>query len=208
MPDAQTTINEYINAIVATLPAPPPKYTDVNPFYFDEENAKELATAEFSPYYDELLSDYMHDVDTTKTRLQNDNGKILSELNSQKDYFIKEQGTNLERVIRGIKEGYEGAGLYFSGNRNRDIKETQADVQGGIEDYMRQSKYKKEGYNTDLSRNIEDIDLAANRYTRDIGREKETAITGQVNTMEGEELDQYLQGAQTYYSNPSWGSQI
>jgi len=202
------SIDEYISAIVATLPAPPPKYTEVNPFWFDEKNAEDMATAEYSPYYDELLQDYMTDVDTTKKRLGNDTTKILSELDSQKDYFVQKEGTNLERTIRGIKEGYEGSGLYFSGNRNRDVKETQADYQTGMEDYMRQHKFQDTGYETDLQRQLEDKSLAANRYTRDIGREKQTAIAGQVGQYKQEAIDEYLIGADKYYSQPNWSSMI
>ena len=37
------SLDEYINAIAATLPAPPKKYTEVNPFFFDEQNRSDDA---------------------------------------------------------------------------------------------------------------------------------------------------------------------
>lgn len=203
-----TTVDEYINAIVATLPAPPPKYTEVNPFWFDEKAAEELATAEYSPYYKELVDDYMSDVNTQTERLQGDNTKILSELNSQRDYFIQDQGVKLDRAIRGVKEGYASTGLYFSGENQRTQKETQADYQSGINDYMSQHKYKVAGQQEETNRGLQDLTTQANRYQRDIGREKETAITGQVQTLKDEALDEYLTGAKTYYQNPDWSTAL
>lgn len=203
-----TTVDEYINAIVATLPAPPPKYTEVNPFWFDEKAAEELATAEYSPYYKELVDDYMSDVNTQTERLQGDEKKILSELNSQRDYFVQDQGVKLDRTLRGIKEGYSSAGMYFSGENRRTQQETQADYQSGLNDYMRQYKYKTSGTQEDTRRGLQDLTTGANRYQRDIEREKQTAISGQVQTLRDEALDEYLTGAQTYYQNPSWSKAL
>jgi hypothetical protein len=202
------SVEDFVKAITDTLPKPPPPYSEVNPFYFDEQNAKDLATAEFSPYYDELIQDYMKDVDTTKTRLGEDKTKILSELESQKDYFMQNEGTNLDRMIRGIKEGYESKGLYFSGENQRTQGEAQSDYQSKLDDYMRQYQYKTTGYQTDYQRGLEDVTSAATKYNRDVGREKETAITGQVGQLKGEAMDEYLLGAQKYYENPNWGSMI
>lgn len=202
------TLEEYIKAITDTLPEPPPRYDEVNPFYFDEQWANEYATAEFSPYFDEKLSEYMTDVETTKKRLGDDTSRFLTEMEAQKDTFMQRSGRELDKMIRGIKEGYESSGLYFSGMKNRDIKEAQDENQFDTENFMRQYQLQTDEAKLDQQRKLEDLNLGSGRYQRDIGREKDAAIAGQVQQLKGEAMDEYLLGAQTYYSQPNWASKV
>lgn len=199
-----TSVDDYIAAITDLLPKPKTPYSEINPFEFDEAAAKELATAEFSPYYDELLSDYMTDVETTKSRIGEDKQTFLSELNAQKDSFLEKSGTQLDRAIRGIREGYSGKGLYFSGERQRTEAETEADNQRNIQDYMRSYDSQASDLQTTAQRNLEDITNQVDRYQRDLGREKDTAITKQVQQLRGEALDEYQLGMSKYYSTPDY----
>lgn len=202
------SVDEYIKAITDTLPAPPKPYSEVNPFYFDEEWANEYSMEMYSPYYTEILQDYMDDVNKTKTRMGDDKDRFLQEIESQKDYFIQTKQTDLDRLIRGIKLGYEGQGLYQSGFRRRDETEAQADYQSGMEDYLRQHEYRTTGTESEYGRGLEDIDTAAGRYERDVGREQTAAVAGQVGQLKSEAMDEYLLGMQQYYATPAWGSQV
>lgn len=198
--------DDYIKQIAAMLPKPPAKYMEKNPFAFDEQAAKEAATAEFSPYYQEALSDYMADVNEQKRRVGEDKVQLLKELEAQKDYFNEKEKTNFDRLIRGIKEGYSSRGLYFSGVRHRTEAEAQSDYESGLQDYMRQYKYKTAGIGQEANRSISDINKEELRKQRDIGREQQAAIEGQTQKMKGEALNQYLYGMEKYYKVPNWGS--
>lgn len=200
------TADQYINAIAETIPGLPEKYTEKHPFSFDEEWAKEYATAEFAPYYDEMLGDYLADVETTRKRVGEDETRLLGELEAQKDYYQETQSTRHERLLRDIKEGYSDRGLYFSGERRRTEGEAQTDYQRELENYMRGYGYKTGGVETRAERQREDLARDAAIRERDIGREKQAAITGQVSTLRGEALDEYLYGMGKYYENPDWGN--
>lgn len=197
---------DYIKAVTSTIPSLPEQYTEKHPFSFDEEAAKEVATAQYSPYYEEMLGDYMADIETTRKRVGEDETRMLSEMEAQKDYYQETQSTRHERLLRDIKEGYSDRGLYFSGERRRTEGESQTDYQRQLEDYMRGYQYETGGVKTEAERRREDMAKQAERRQRDIGREKQTAIAGGVQQMRGESLDEYLYGMGKYYQNPDWGN--
>lgn len=200
------SVDDYIKSIANMMPEAPPKYSEVNPFYFDEQAAEEISTAEFEPYYDEILSDYLSDVSTTKERIGEDKTKMVAELQSQEDYFVERNEKNLDRLMRGIKEGYSGKGLYFSGFKERDIAETQEESKAGLQDYLRKSDYDVAKTELGAQRQLEDIAKGTTRFQRDTGREKTAAITGNILKQKGEKLSQYNLGMKEYYQNPNWGS--
>jgi hypothetical protein len=203
---ATVNIDDYIQAIQDTLPAPPEEYLTANPFWFDEQSANELSTAEFSPYYDELLKDYLSDVKLTADKNKGDATRILADMDKQKELFLQDNGQDFEKTIRGIKEGYSGRGLYFSGNKNRDIGEAGASNTNKLEGYL--STYNTNKGNTLATNEYQQTQAKtlAEQKARDLGREKQTAILGGVNTQKDEALDEYLYGMKTYYKNPNWKS--
>lgn len=207
-PNSLPSVEDYIKAITAMMPEAPKPYSEVNPFYFDEQWADEYATAEFSPYFDEIMSDYLQEIDIAKERLGEDTDKFLTEMTAQKDTFMEKSGVELDRMIRGIREGYESRGLYFSGMKNRDIGEAQSDTQFATEDYMRQYEFKANQSRETEKRNLEDMALDTSRFTRDTERDKQAAISAQKTQLRDEAMDEYLLGAETYYSQPNWGSLI
>ncbi len=202
------TAEEYINEIVKLLPQPKEQYDKVNPFFFDEQAAREVAEAEYSPYYQEILADYLTDVGKVRERAGEDKASVVSELEAQKDYYLETKGTNLDRLIRGIKEGYEGKGLYFSGENIRTQREAREDTEKELNDYLRQYQYKTTGVETDYQRQLEDLALGEERKKRDVERERQAAIEGGVLQQRGEALEEYEYGRQKYYETPNWGSII
>lgn len=199
-------IDDYIKAIQDTLPAPPEEYLKANPFYFDEQNARDVSTAEFSPYYDELLQDYLGEAKLTSEKYKGDATRILADLDKQKELFYQNNGQEFEKTIRGIREGYSNKGLYFSGNNLRDQSEAGAANTNKLEGYLNT-------YNTKAGQTMADdafkqtqIKTLAEQKARDLGREKTAAIYGGINTQKDEAIDEYLYGMKTYYKNPNWKS--
>jgi len=199
-------IDDYIKAIQDTLPEPPEEYLKANPFYFDEQAAREVSTAEFAPYYDEILNDYLSDIKLTSEKYRGDTTRILADLDKQKELFVRNNAQEFDKIIRGIKEGYSGKGLYFGGENARAQKEADLSNTNTLEGYMNtygsrvgqtkaEDEYAQTKFRTD-----------AQRKARDIEREKQSAIYGGINTQKNEAIDEYLYGMQTYYKNPKWKS--
>lgn len=203
---SNVNIDDYIKAIQDTLPAPPEEYMKANPFYFDEQNARDVSTAEFAPYYNELLQDYLGEVKVTSEKNRGDATRMLADLDKQKELFFQNNGQEFEKTIRGIKEGYSGKGLYFSGNNNRDQNEATASNTNKIEGYLNTYGTKKAQTTADDTYAQTILNTNAANKARDINREKTASIYGGINTQKNEAIDEYLYGMKTYYKNPNWKS--
>jgi hypothetical protein len=202
------SVDDYINAIADTLPEPPEEYMKANPFWFDEQSATELATAEFSPYYDELLQDYLGEVKLTSEKNKGDALRTLADLDKQKELFFKDNTQDFDKLIRGIKEGYSSKGLYFGGTNVRDQVEAQNDNTNQLEGYMNTYGAKTGQVQSDVNFKNTQLDTLANQKSRDINREKYTSILGGVNQQKDEALDEYIYGMKTYYKTPNYKSQL
>jgi len=199
-------IDDYIQAIQDTLPAPPTKYLEANPFYFDEQAANEVATAENAPYYDEILKDYLGEVKLTSDKNRGDATRMLADLDKQKQLFFQNNGAEFEKTIRGIKEGYSGKGLYFSGDNRRDQNEALGSNTNKLETYLNTYGSNRAKTTADENFNQSQLNTQALNKARDVGRDKNAAILGEVNTQKNEAIDEYLYGMKTYYKNPDWKS--
>lgn len=197
-------VDDYISAIQETLPTPPEEYMKANPFYFDEQAAREVSTAEFEPYYNELLSDYLGDIKLTSEKNQGDVTRILADLDKQKELFLKQNGTELDKTLRGIKEGYSGKGLYFSGTNIRDQNEATAANTNTLEGYLNTYGNKVGQAKAENTYSQAQLQRSADQKKRDIEREKTTAIYGGINTQKNEAIDEYLYGMKTYYKAPTY----
>lgn len=201
-------IDDYINAIRDTLPEPPEEYMKRNPFWFDEQAATELATAEYSPYYEELLQDYLGDIKATSDKYQGDAVRTLADLDKQKEVFLKDNTQDFDKLIRGIKEGYSAKSLYFSGNNNRDQVESQKENANKLEGYLGTYGSKVGQTQADLNFQQQQAQTLAERKARDLARERDTAIAGQVNQLEDEAIDEWIYAMELYYTNDNWQSMI
>lgn len=199
-------IEEYIQAIQDTLPEPPEEYMKANPFYFDEQNARDVSTAENAPYYDELLQDYLGDIKLTSEKNRGDATRILADLDKQKELFFQNNGQEFSKTIRGIREGYSNKGLFFSGNNVRDQGEARDTNTNKLESYLSTYGGKKGQTIAEDTYSQEQARINALNKTRDINREKTASIYGGINTQKDEAIDEYLYGMKTYYKNPNWKS--
>jgi len=202
-------LNSAISAFTALFPKKLEDYEKVNPFFFDEQLAKEASTAEYAPYYNEILSDYIADVERTKSRSAEDLEVILDQLSAGKEYYTGRERRVLDKALRMVNEGYAGKGLFFSGARERDARELQQeyDLAYGPEGYETgRYQYQTGRAQTAYERGIEDIGIERERKERDVGREKEYAIETGVLQRKRETREEYELGRQKYYEQAFYPS--
>jgi len=200
-------VDSYINAAMApilSLIQTKQKYDEANPFFFDEKLAEEAATAEYAPYYQELLTDYTSNVEKQKSRSTADLKTTLEQLNAGKEYYTGVQRRALDKAVRSTNEGYAGKGLFFSGVRGRDVAELNTEFQKGYGEqgyYTGQYAYKANQAELTNQRTAEDLATAQTQYQRDTEREQKYAIAGGVLQRKSEVRDEYEIGRKTYYEN-------
>jgi hypothetical protein len=167
-------------------------YSKTNPFIFDEELAKKSATAEYEPYYSELLKDYTADIDLKRQSVQ-DEAQLLTKLKSMDD---ASRSRSYQQAVSRANEGFAGSGMFFSGDRARGVGEMAVDYTSG-------QKRAEEGYGAQQrgnERQITALDTDLSQKTRDIGREKQAVIESGVLTRESEAQKQYYAPLeQSYY---------
>jgi len=198
---AEVVANSYAKFVADMQKNPPKKYEEVNPFFFDEMAARNTSEAQYAPYYDRLLSDYIARVERTKSRSQEDLQKTLDYLSASKEHFLGAERRTLDKAERQANEGYAGAGLFFSGARQRDIRELGEESQERIGQYETGYQYGTGQAMTGAQRTAEDLATEQAQTERDIGREKKYAIETGVMQRKREERDEYQIGRTTYYDD-------
>ena len=111
---SDSVLQTAINSILQLIPGDLKDYEKENPFFFDEALAKEAATAEYTPYYAELLSDYVADVEKVKSRSAEDLKITLEQLSGGKEYYLGKERRLLDRALESTDKGFAGRGLFFS----------------------------------------------------------------------------------------------
>lgn len=160
------------------------KYLTDNPFVFDEELAKQSATAEYEPYYKELLNDYISDINVKRETVQ-DEKKLLGTL-KQLDSGARTRA--YQYAVENAEKGYEGKGLFGSGMRAREIGRQDIEYKLGGQEADARYGTQESSYN----RTLAGYDTAEERKTRDINREQEVSVLGGIEQRRGEQLKPYL----------------
>ena len=191
---------DYISSIAGLIGKVPEPYETKNPFFFDEKLAKEASTAEYAPYYQEMLSDYVANIERTKSRSTEDLKRTLEFLGGGKEYFLGRERRLLDKAIKSTSEGYAGKNLFFSGAREKDIKELQQESEAGVGEYMRGYGYKTGEAELAQKRTAEDEELKQRLYTRETEREKKYAVEQGILQRKGETRDEYELSRKKYYS--------
>ncbi len=173
------------------------QYTASNPFVFDEALAKQSATAEYQPYYTELLNDYVKSVDLNKETTRG-----ASSLLTTLQKMDSGARTNAyDRAVRQAQEGFAGQGMFFSGIKDRAIGEKTVDYQGDQNRSNVVAAEQQAGY----GRTLQGYDVAQANKTRDVGREQQYAIEGGILQRQKEQTGAYntnLTQAYTRQFNP------
>jgi hypothetical protein len=186
---ADTKVNEIMKAITPSIKEQSSylsKYVKKNPFVFDEALAEKSAKAEYEPYYTELLQDYIKGIDLSKQTIQTEK-KLQAELQT---YETGKRSREYTQAIAKAEEGFAGAGLFFSGIKNRALGEQDVEKQAGDEYLKAGYTAKAEGFSTQTQA----LDLQQQQKQRDLEREQEASIEGGI-------LQRKEEAAKPYWSN-------
>lgn len=168
------------------------QYTADNPFVFDEELARKSATAEYQPYYTELLDDYLQGINLKRESLQAD----VDLLGKMKSFDLGQRTRAYERAISAAGDGWAGKGMFFSGLRARGLgeKEVEYKAEQGISEERFATQADKQRLQGEV------FDVQETQQRRDVGREQQVAIEGGILGREREAITQYqVPLEQSYY---------
>lgn len=168
------------------------KYTQDNPFIFDEVLAKQSATAEYQPYYSELLDDYTKNIDLKRETVQ-DESKLSAELHKM-DVGAKTR--EYDRAVERASEGFAGQGMFFSGIKKRSLGQGEVEQKADLTRGETVQEAQQRGY----QRQNTALDLDQSQKTRDINREQQASIESGVLQRQSEAQKQYYYPLeQSYY---------
>lgn len=158
-------------------------YVKNNPFAFDEALARESATAEYDPYYTELLQDYTDNVELKRQSIQDDR-QLQTELKTLDD---ASNSRAYARAVSNAEQGFAGSGLFFSGLKKRALGEQSVEYT----DNTQRGNLRYEAGQRGLDRMETGLNTDLERRQRDLEREKQTAIEGGILQRESEAITQY-----------------
>lgn len=158
-------------------------YTKSNPFVFDEALAKKSATAEYAPYYSELLDDYVKGIDLQRETTRGE-AKLLTTLQGL-DTGARTRA--YEQAVARAEEGFAGQGLFFSGIKQKAVGDETINYQEG----QQGSTARYENSKANVGRQLQGYDIAQQQKTRDIGREQDYSIEGGILQRQKEAQSQY-----------------
>ena len=168
------------------------EYTATNPFIFDEELARKSAVAEYEPYYAELLKDYTSDIDLRRGSIQ-DETKLLAKM---KEMDTASRARSYQQAVGRAEEGFAGSGMFFSGNRAKGVGEMNVDYTVGEKREGEIYNRRQSEYGTQLGA----LDSDLYRKSRDIEREKKSAVESGILTRKKEaQTEYYMPLEQSYY---------
>lgn len=188
-----------LESVIETQQKSIAEYLKNNPFGLDDAwlKATEKQVREevdLEPYYKEKLSNYIDDVKTTKTRAQEDEGTMLKELERQKNVYMKDEGLQYQQAREQALEGLSGKGLIGQGAGERDLNRMESSREAGLGDYMDRTDLKKQQAQQVTSRLLSDLGRDEQRFTTDLGREKQLQVQSEIQQRKQEELDRQTQG--------------
>lgn len=204
-------VNDILNSAISSMsdlfPNQVTPFEQVNPFSFDKALATQAATAEYDPYYQQLLSDYSKNVSTTLSRSKEDLQTTLQQLQQGKDYYTGTEGRMLDQALKQTNEGYAGRGLFFSGAKQQDINQIQKEYQAQTGEFNKQYDYNTGQAKLAQQRTAEDLGTAQSQYTRDVKQSEKTAINQGILQRQSEAQAQYESARQAYYNAAQYGGQ-
>ena len=128
-----------------------------NPFAFDEAQAKASAEERLNPYYNATLNEFMTGIRASRSRSLEDETRTVGELNADASKLSERERIATQEAIRGSEEGFAGAGLFFSGRRERA---TGMEEVGGLQS--------QEDIGTTLGRGVESAKRLSSRTLEDL----------------------------------------
>lgn len=148
-----------------------------NPFAFDEAQARASAQERLNPYYNAELNEFMTGIRRSRERSMEDMTRTVGELNVDASKLSERERLSTQEAIRGSEEGFAGAGLFFSGRRERA---TGLEEVGGIQ--------KQEDIQAELGRGVASSQRANLRTAEDLAlqeaRQKRLIESGRTTALE------------------------
>lgn len=178
------------------------EFDEKNPFIFDEALARASSQERFDPFYNAELQDFVTGVERARTRTTQDEEKIRQELTTQTNQYVGEAKRQLDEALEASREGFAGAGLFFSGKRVRREGQLESGEERQTSEFLRQQGLKEEDSQTRQTRTFEDLDLTENRQRRLLGAERETSLLTDVEKQRQEALKRREFERQQYVGFP------
>jgi hypothetical protein len=156
-----------------------------NPFAFDEALAKQSATAEYEPYYSELLNDYLGNIGIKRESLGGEK-QIMQALTTSGTGTAGKTTREYERAVSQAEQGFAGSGMFFSGIKQRALGQADVERQYGLQSQAQEIGQKQ----------------------RDVGRQQTEAVEGGVLQRQNEAWKQYLLPKQMAYGREFGGANV
>lgn len=165
-----------------------------NPFTFDEIMARKSAEERYNPYYDAELKDFTQGIERQKQSTEG-SMKLLTDLNRIQ---VGQDKRNLDDAISAAEEGYAGAGLYFSGAKEKAVGSEQIQGQDTANTRNLQFNESLAGGQRSLS------EIAQNQATgiRRMGAEQQTNIQTEIEKQKAEEEARHATERLQYIGSP------
>lgn len=179
--------DDYVSNLIQTLTEQviPPALE------FDAEAARRAAEEEWGPYYEEILQDYLIDVALGKERSIEDLASGLGLLKERRESYLGDIERESPRIQEAIGGRAADRGLYFGGEREEKQRQQLEKEKVARGDYEREYEYKTEQAGLSQERYLVDLERKKKERERDLARQREQAITGQVETQREEKFYGY-----------------
>jgi hypothetical protein len=176
------------------------EFDEQNPFSFDEALARSSAEERFSPFYDAELSDFVSGISRQRESTQGEQ-KLLQTLNQ---IGMGQDKRNLDEAIKASEEGFAGAGLFFSGARERATG--QKNIAGAEQ---REGRAERFGFAQEQGRRqLEDISGREATGRRQLGAERTTTLQTDIEKQKTEALARREQERAQFVGFPYYGQNV
>lgn len=144
------------------------EYDANNPFAFDEALATNAANTKFGAYYDQKLGDFLQGITTTRTRSNEDENLLLTQIQQDSNAYTDKNKMLIDRATRQAQEGAADAGLFDSGIAKGSIGEQVVDSKTSLGNYLQGQGRRVDASQTALTRGLQDLNLNESTGRRDI----------------------------------------
>ena len=194
---ADEAANQEINALVEFFQKRldlEKEFDENNPFVFDDVQARASAEEIYSPVYEADLNDLVTGINRQRESTEGER-QLLMDLNRIQAGAEKR---NLDEAIRASEEGFAGAGLYFSGQKERGTG--MAQIEGAEQ---RDERTKRHSFAQDeLGRRMEGLNAEQKTGERQIGAERKSVIETDIKNQKTEQRINREMERQQYVGYP------
>ncbi len=154
-------------------------YDKAHPFVMSDVLAKEATNAagKVSPYYDQLLNNYLTSVNYAKGNTIQDEQRLLTKLQADHDAYTGQTKADLETALTSAGQEYGNAGSYDSGARNRAQGIQEANTGYNLSAEQRNYEYNANTAQIQANRTLnQTIPLQLTQYQQEQQRNEATDI--------------------------------